>query len=91
MNCSCCGYDTRVEFVDVEWQEEQVALCVLCRTTGIALAAHELPRAQAQVPMALARIANALVDAHGASYRDAVESSLTGGELAAGTYDTFEG
>jgi len=86
--CSCCGYEARLVLAEVSWTDGTVALCAVCRD-GLAQVQHDLPASHRGMPRALARLANAMLDAHGASFREAVEARLAGDDAPEGTYDAL--
>jgi hypothetical protein len=85
--CECCGCDVPVQLVEVVWAEDAMALCAVCDGAGLAQAQHDLPDSHAGMPRALARIANAMMDAHGPNFRDAAELRLRGENAPEGTYE----
>jgi hypothetical protein len=90
MPCSTCGYVTDCEWHDHPLIEEPFAVCGLCRGVDLAGVFVDLPSSQHEATRALMRLANAMADAHGVAYREALLAALLGSGPASGTYEAMD-
>lgn len=90
MTCSCCGYVTECQWHDHPLIENPFAVCGLCQGIDLPGIMVNLPGSQHEAARAAMRLVNAMADAHGVAYREALLAALLGSGPASGTYEAMD-